>query len=151
MTQADSDAVYRWNSKSVDNHFCSACGCDLYWDGKTRRVANIARLIDDFEAVDCPVTVIDGKHLLTLAFDPQDTVASQTGLNGDHWEDWLASSCPALLIGGCDSRVTNAAHVKQMASRRSNTHLVTLKGGHVAHFDNLAAAGQVKLSSATSA
>lgn len=58
----------------MDNHFCSACGCDLYadspafeqngdWDGKTRRIAVNARLLDDFEAADWPVTVIDGKHL----------------------------------------------------------------------------------------
>ena len=74
VTQADSDAVYRWNSKTVANHFCSACGCDLYadspdfqpdgsWDGKTRRMCVNARLLDDFEAADWPVTVIDGKHL----------------------------------------------------------------------------------------
>lgn len=74
VTQADSDAVYRWQSKKVANHFCSACGCDLYadspefkpdgsWDGHTRRIALNARLIEDFEAADWPVTVIDGKHL----------------------------------------------------------------------------------------
>ena len=56
------------------NHFCSACGCDVYadspdfkpdgsWDGVTRRIAVNARLLDDFEAADWPVTVIDGKHL----------------------------------------------------------------------------------------
>ena len=74
VSQADSDAVYRWNSKLVASHFCSACGCDLYadspafeadgkWDGKTRRIAVNARLLDDVEAADWPVTVIDGKHL----------------------------------------------------------------------------------------
>jgi esterase len=72
----------------------------------------------------------------TLAFDPRDTVQSQKELNGDHWDDWLASSCPALLIGGRDSRVTDAAQLEQMASRRPNTKLVTLAGGHVVHFDN---------------
>jgi hypothetical protein len=74
MTQADCDVVYRWNSKTVANHFCSACGCDLYadspdfkpdgsWDGTTRRIAINARLLDDFEAGDWTVTVIDGKNL----------------------------------------------------------------------------------------
>ena len=74
VVTADSDAVYRWNTRQVANHFCSACGCDLYadspdfqpdgtWDGVTRRIALNARLIDDFEAADWPVTVIDGKHL----------------------------------------------------------------------------------------
>jgi len=77
VTQDDSDAVYRWNTKTIANHFCSACGCDLYadspdfqqdgsWDGKTRRIAVNARLFEDFEgfeAADWPVTVVDGKHL----------------------------------------------------------------------------------------
>ncbi len=74
VIQADSDAIYRSNSKLVANHFCSACGCDLYadspafqpdgqWDGKMRRIAVNARLLDNFEAADCPVTIIDGKHL----------------------------------------------------------------------------------------
>jgi len=74
VKQADSDGVYRWNSKLVAHHFCTACGCDTYadspaferdgsWDGKTRRIALNARLIDDFEAADWPATVIDGKNL----------------------------------------------------------------------------------------
>ncbi len=74
MTDATSDAIYRWQTKMVANHFCSACGCDLYadspafepdgkWDGVTRRIAVNARLFDDFEAADWPVTVIDGKNL----------------------------------------------------------------------------------------
>jgi len=74
VMQADSDAVYRWNSKKVANHFCSACGCDLYadspafemdgsWDGVARRICINARLFDDFEAADWPVIVIDGKNL----------------------------------------------------------------------------------------
>ena len=74
VTVADSDAVYRWKSKLIANHFCSACGCDLYadspdfqpdgtWDGNTRRIAINARLIDDFEAADWPVVVVDGLNL----------------------------------------------------------------------------------------
>jgi esterase len=71
-----------------------------------------------------------------LAFDPRDTVASQNSLNGDHWKDWLASDCPALLIRGKDSRVTSQVHMEQMASRRPNTRLEVLDGGHVIHMDN---------------
>ena len=74
VSRADSDRVYRWNTKLVANHFCSACGCDTYtdspaferngsWDGQTHRIGLNARLIDDFEAADWPVTVIDGKNL----------------------------------------------------------------------------------------
>jgi pimeloyl-ACP methyl ester carboxylesterase len=71
-----------------------------------------------------------------LAFDPKDTVASQKCLNGDHWQDWLATDCPALLIRGADSRVTKAEHIEQMAARRPNTQLRILKGGHVLHMEN---------------
>lgn len=74
ITQADSDAAYRWNSKQVANHFCSACGCSVWvdspayqrdgsWDGSTRRVSINARLLDDVDAAAWPVTVIDGKNL----------------------------------------------------------------------------------------
>ena len=35
-----------------------------------------------------------------LAFEPKDMVQSQTYLNGNDWADWLASTCPALLIRG---------------------------------------------------
>jgi esterase len=71
-----------------------------------------------------------------LAFDPRDMVASQGQLNGDHWVDWLATTCAALLIRGRESRVTTPEMVEQMAARRPNTRLVTLAGGHVVHLDD---------------
>lgn len=71
-----------------------------------------------------------------LAFDPHDMLASQGQLNGDHWADWLATGCPALLVHGRDSRVTATAMVEEMAARRPNTRLVKLDGGHVVHLDN---------------
>jgi|ERR1017187_6413710 pimeloyl-ACP methyl ester carboxylesterase len=73
-----------------------------------------------------------------LAFDPCETVRSQESLNGDHWEDWLATTCPALLVRGQDSRVTTQEHVEEMAARRPHTLLRSLEGGHVVHFDNQA-------------
>ena len=71
-----------------------------------------------------------------VAFDPRGMVESGKGLSGDHWQDWLATACPALLIRGRDSRVTTQAAVEQMASRRPNTRLEILEGGHVLHVDN---------------
>jgi len=71
-----------------------------------------------------------------LAFDPRDTVASQNYLNGNHWQDWLATDCPALLVRGTDSRVTAQAHLEQLALRRPNTCLKSLKAGHVVHMDD---------------
>ncbi len=71
-----------------------------------------------------------------LAFEPNHMVLSQASLAGDHWTDWLATDCPALLIRGTESRVTTAAHIKTMAMRRANTQICTLDGGHVVHQDN---------------
>jgi pimeloyl-ACP methyl ester carboxylesterase len=68
-----------------------------------------------------------------LAFDPQETVESQTNIKGDHWKDWLGSSCPALLIRGRESRVTKQEHLEEMAARRPDTKLEVLDGGHVIH------------------
>jgi esterase len=74
-----------------------------------------------------------------LAFDPEDMVASQDALNGDHFDDWLASSCPVLLLRGSNSRVTSPEHLQEMAARRRNTSLEALDGGHVIHVDAPAA------------
>ncbi|MFF5423529.1 MULTISPECIES: alpha/beta fold hydrolase [unclassified Streptomyces] len=68
-----------------------------------------------------------------LAFDPKDMTASQRNLNGDHWSDWLAGDCPALLVRGTRSTVLTAAHAKDMAARRPRTRLVELPAGHTVH------------------
>ncbi|MDR6758345.1 hypothetical protein J2Y48_003644 [Mycoplana sp. BE70] len=68
------DSIYRWNTGLVAHHFCAACGCGTYtdspafeigggWDGVSRRIGINARLFDDFDAAEAPVTVIDGKNL----------------------------------------------------------------------------------------
>ena len=71
-----------------------------------------------------------------LAFDPEEMLESQNFVNGDHWKDWLASYSPALILRGRDSRITSQEHLEQMASRRLNTQLFSLDGGHVIHEDN---------------
>ncbi|KAF0811315.1 hypothetical protein IGB42_04210 [Andreprevotia sp. IGB-42] len=74
VTTPDGDALYRWQSNMVAHHFCQVCGNATYsdspafemdgkWDGKTRRIAVNARLFDEFDAAEAPVTVIDGKNL----------------------------------------------------------------------------------------
>ncbi|ALC25702.1 alpha/beta hydrolase [Streptomyces sp. CFMR 7] len=68
-----------------------------------------------------------------LAFHPKDMNASQQHLNGDHWIDWLASDCPALLLRGSRSTVLSAKHAKDMAARRPHTRLVELPAGHTVH------------------
>ncbi|MFJ6611462.1 alpha/beta fold hydrolase [Streptomyces sp. NPDC091289] len=68
-----------------------------------------------------------------LAFDPEDMNASQRQLNGDHWDDWLAGDCPALLIRGSRSTVLSAEQARDMAARRPRTRLVELPAGHTVH------------------
>lgn len=71
-----------------------------------------------------------------LAFDAKEMLESQRCLLGAYWGDWLASSCPALVIRGIESRVTSQAHLEQMAARRPNTIFRQLPAGHVVHFDS---------------
>ena len=71
-----------------------------------------------------------------LAFNPDEMQASQKALNGDHWADWLATDCPALVLRGRDSKVTTQAHIDEMVAMRPNTRGLTLEGGHVLHFEN---------------
>lgn len=77
-------------------------------------------------------------HGWTLAFDPDEIVGMKDVLNGDFWKDWLATSCPALVVRGTDSKAVDGKLLESMAARRPNTELVTLKAGHVTHHDDLA-------------
>lgn len=60
-------------------------------------------------------------------------VASQRLLQGDHWGDWLATDCPALLVHGVRSSTLSAGHAQAMADRRPHTRLVRLPTGHTVH------------------
>jgi pimeloyl-ACP methyl ester carboxylesterase len=73
-----------------------------------------------------------------LAFEPAEMIASEKNLEGAYWDDWVASSCPALVLRGRDSRVTNEDVVLEMATRRKNTQAMTLPGSHVLHQDDFA-------------
>lgn len=70
-----------------------------------------------------------------FSFGIDDTVASQKALNGDHWADWEAVSCPTLLVHGIDSDELTSDHAKAMAARGRQARLVELPTGHVAHHD----------------
>ena len=78
-----------------------------------------------------------------LAFDPQDMVKSQQNMVGDHWSDWLGSTCRALVIRGRESRVTSEEHIEQMVERRPHSNLLVLDGGHALHADNPGAFNEV--------
>jgi pimeloyl-ACP methyl ester carboxylesterase len=72
----------------------------------------------------------------TLAFDPNNIVSSQRLVNGNHWQDWLATTCPALLIHGRQSPITTKDQIEAMAARRPHTQLQVIDSGHVVHVDN---------------
>ncbi|RKN12706.1 alpha/beta fold hydrolase [Streptomyces radicis] len=70
-------------------------------------------------------------------FDHDLMVASQRALVGDWWADWLATTCPALLIHGLDSSVLTTAMARSMAERRPRTELRAFPGcGHWVHDDD---------------
>ncbi len=71
-----------------------------------------------------------------LAFEPGEMMLSQACLEGSYWNDWLSTTCPALVIRGSESRVTTAAHVAEMVRQRPHTQMLTLTGGHVVHSDD---------------
>ncbi|MFD3875542.1 alpha/beta fold hydrolase [Streptomyces sp. NPDC058623] len=65
-----------------------------------------------------------------LPFHPQDTVTSETAVHGDHWAQWLAAPCPALLLRGTASQVLSAEHAAEMTARRPRTTHETLDADH---------------------
>jgi len=77
-------------------------------------------------------------HGWTLAFDPAELVGMIQGLDGDHWKEWLATTCPALVVRGSDSKAVDGKLLEAMVERRPNSELVTLQAGHVVHHDDLA-------------
>ena len=74
----------------------------------------------------------------TLAFDPEELVSMKEVLNGDFWKEWMASTCPALVVRGTTSKAVDGKLLESMAARRPNTELLTLEAGHVTHHDDLA-------------
>jgi esterase len=75
-------------------------------------------------------------HGWTLAFDPDELVSMKEVLNGDFWAEWMASTCPALVVRGTDSKAVDGKLLESMAARRPNTEMLTLAAGHVTHHDD---------------
>ncbi|MFF4370581.1 alpha/beta fold hydrolase [Streptomyces sp. NPDC001594] len=65
-----------------------------------------------------------------LPFHPQDTVDSETRVRGDHWRQWLATDCPALLIHGLRSQVLPEEQARAMVARRPHTAYRALDSDH---------------------
>lgn len=71
----------------------------------------------------------------TLNFDPAEFLESERATNGDHWNVWLQSRCPALVISGSESRVCDGAELRTMAEKREGTAFAQLRAGHSVHID----------------
>jgi pimeloyl-ACP methyl ester carboxylesterase len=71
----------------------------------------------------------------SLAFSPKDLVERQPQLNGELWDEWRASRCPALVLRGTESRAVDGAILERMARVREHTQLVSIEAGHVVHHD----------------
>lgn len=79
----------------------------------------------------------------TLVFSANQLADAQHGLNGNFWDDWLATKHPVMLVRGTDSRAVNGELLSEMARRRPATRLENLDAGHVAHHDAPAAFGNL--------
>ncbi|MBT2408329.1 MULTISPECIES: alpha/beta fold hydrolase [unclassified Streptomyces] len=69
-----------------------------------------------------------------LPFHPQDMLDSVEQCRGDHWDAWLASSCPALVIHGTRSQALPQATADTMVSRRPGTTYTPFDADHFLPF-----------------
>ncbi|MFD9411335.1 alpha/beta fold hydrolase [Streptomyces sp. NPDC059989] len=71
-----------------------------------------------------------------LPFHPQDQLDSIEACRGDHWDAWLASDSPALLVHGTRSEALPQAVADAMVSRRPGTSYAPLEGDHFVPFQD---------------
>ncbi|MFD8026108.1 alpha/beta fold hydrolase [Streptomyces lavendulae] len=69
-----------------------------------------------------------------LPFHPQDMLDSVESCRGDHWDAWLGSTCPAVLVHGVRSTSLPQAQADAMVSRRPGTSYTPLEGDHFVPF-----------------
>lgn len=69
-----------------------------------------------------------------LAFHGQDMLDSIRSCQGDHWDTWTASTCPALLVHGRQSQALTQDVADAMVSRRPGTSYAPLEGDHFVPF-----------------
>jgi len=71
----------------------------------------------------------------SLNFDPEEFLLSEHAINGDHWKTWASSRCPALVVRGENSPISDENHLKSMALSRKDTEFVSINAGHSVHID----------------
>jgi esterase len=96
---------------------------------ESRGIPNASHFLDSAESD----RAVGGWRLL---FEPSHMMASQQAMCGDFWDDWLGSSCPALLMRGEHSPLLPPGHAREMATRRPYTTLREFPDcGHWIHDD----------------
>ncbi|MFG2561564.1 alpha/beta fold hydrolase [Streptomyces sp. NPDC048496] len=55
---------------------------------------------------------------------------SEEQVHGDHWDDWTATTCPALLIHGTKG-IIPPEQIRAMVERRPGTVTSELEGDHL--------------------
>lgn len=69
-------------------------------------------------------------------FDKNNLPISQDSLNGNWWDDFLATDCPMTLLHGSHSHVVGMDHIISMADKRPNTsYHVFENSGHGVYYD----------------
>ncbi|MFC9296644.1 alpha/beta fold hydrolase [Streptomyces sp. NPDC057011] len=69
-----------------------------------------------------------------LPYHPQDMLDAIAGARGDHWDAWLGSHCPAVLIHATGSAPLPQATADAMVARRPGTSYIPLDGDHFVPF-----------------
>jgi len=78
-------------------------------------------------------SVVEREDGWAFRFDQAWAVRSRQALTGDWTADWVASTCPALLLHGRRSHVLSADEARRMAAERPRTTLVAFDAGHTIH------------------
>jgi pimeloyl-ACP methyl ester carboxylesterase len=65
-----------------------------------------------------------------LPFHPQEMYDSEEQVHGDHWDDWTATTCPALLVHGTKG-IIPPEQVRAMVERRPGTSVTELGADHL--------------------
>ncbi|MFC8127502.1 alpha/beta fold hydrolase [Streptomyces sp. NPDC057302] len=69
-------------------------------------------------------------HTWRLPFHPVEMYESEEQIHGDHWSDWTATSCPALLIHATRG-VVPPEQIKEMIGRRPGTTEAEIDADHL--------------------
>jgi pimeloyl-ACP methyl ester carboxylesterase len=67
-----------------------------------------------------------------LPFHPQEMYESEEHVHGDHWDDWTATACPALLVHATKG-VIPPEQVRAMVKRRPGTASAELDADHLVY------------------